>query len=187
MANVTQILERIETGDPRATEELLPVVYHELRRLAAQQLQGERAGHTLNPTALVHEAYLRLVAPGEIAPQWNSRGHFFAAAAQAMRRILVESARQKAALKRGGDRTRVPLDEARLRDSPRHPDLIALDDALSQLEDQQPQLAQLVNLRYFAGLTMPQAAEALDIPLRTAERNWTYAKTWLLQAMAPDS
>ena len=104
-----------------------------------------------------------------------------------MRRILVASARQKAALKRGGDRTRVPLDEARLRDSRRHPDLIALDDALSQLEEQQPQIAQLVNLRYFAGLTMPQAAEALDIPLRTAERNWTYAKTWLLQAMARDS
>lgn len=187
MTNVTRILERIETGDPQATGELLPVVYHELRQLAARQLQGERGGHTLNPTALVHEAYLRLVTPDEKGPQWNSRGHFFAAAAQAMRRILVESARQKNALKRGGDHTRIPLDDSRISGARRHPDLIALNDALSQLEEQEPQLAELVNLRYFAGLTMSQAAEALGIPLRTAERNWTYARTWLLQAIGDDA
>jgi RNA polymerase sigma factor (TIGR02999 family) len=187
MNEITQILSALQRGDSCLGEQLIPLVYQELRQMAARQLVGERAEHTLSPTALVHEAYLRLVGPQSESVQWNSRRHFFTAAAEAMRRILVESARRKRAIKRGGDRGRVPLDEANIGGPQRASDLVALDEALSRLEEQQPQLAKLVKLRFFAGLTMAQSAEALDIPLRTAERNWTYAKAWLLEAISVDA
>jgi RNA polymerase sigma factor (TIGR02999 family) len=183
MSDVTRILSQIEQGDPLAAEKLLPLVYDELRRLAGRQLALERTNHTLNPTALVHEAYLRLVDANANVAHWNSRGHFFAAAAESMRRILVDSARKKRAIKRGGAAIRLPLEEANV-PAPESPDdLLALDQALTRLEQEHPSLAELVKLRYFAGLTMPQAAEALGISLRTAGRNWTYAKAWLLRAM----
>ncbi len=186
MDQITQILSAMQRGDPRLAEQLIPLVYQELRQMAARQLAGERTEHTLSPTALVHEAYLRLVAADAEAARWNSRGHFFTAAAEAMRRILVESARRKRALKRGGDRARLPLDEASVGGPQRASDLLVLDEALCRLEQQQPHLAQLVKLRFFAGLTMAQAAEALEIPLRTAERNWTYSKAWLLEAISEE-
>jgi RNA polymerase sigma factor (TIGR02999 family) len=179
VADVTQILNAIEAGDPRAAEELLPLVYAELRKLAAARLADERPGQTLQATALVHEAYLRLVGGGQ--PQdWNGRGHFFAAAAEAMRRILVESARRKGRVRHGGGRRRVDLDEvvAAVGRSPAV-DLVELDDALTRLGAVDATAARLVKLRYFAGLNMPEAAAALGLPLRTAERNWTYARTWL--------
>lgn len=179
MNEVTQILNNIEQGDPLAAEQLLPLVYDDLRKLAARELGREPDGNTLQPTALVHEAYLRLVDQNA-EPQWNHRGHFYAAAAQAMRRILVESARRKNAIKRGGDRKRIPLDEHQLPAIETHPDILALDEALSRLEVDRPDLARLVALRYFAGLTMDQAAKVLDTSLRTTERNWTYARALLL-------
>ena len=186
MTDVTQILSKIEQGDPLAAEQLLPLVYEDLRRLAASELKREPAGHTLQPTALVHEAYLRLV-DGRSEPQWNHRGHFYAAAATAMRRILVESARRKKTLKRGGDRERVPMDEDQVLATEAHADILALDEALSKLEEERPDLAQLVSLRYFAGLTMEQAAKALDVSLRTTERNWTYVRAWLLEVLQQQS
>ena len=185
MNDVTRILSRIEQGDPHASEQLLPLVYAELRRLAAHQLRGEPTGNTLQPTALVHEAYLRLVDQQD-SPRWSHKGHFFAAAAEAMRRILVESARRKQAQKRGGDRQRVALDEAELVTPGREAELLALDEALSLLADQRPELARLVSLRYFAGLTMKQAAEAMGTSPRNAERHWTYAKAWLKEAIRGD-
>jgi RNA polymerase sigma factor (TIGR02999 family) len=183
MNEITQILAAMEGGDPQAAQQLFPAVYLELRRLAARQLASEQAEHTLSPTALVHEAYLRLVgADGQLRP-WNSRGHFFSAAAESMRRILVDSARRKRAFKRGGDLARVPFHEASIGGPQRDRDLLALDEALTRLEQERPHLAQLVKLRYFAGLTMPQAAEMLGTSQRTAERNWTYAKAWLFEAI----
>jgi len=182
MSDVTQILSQIESGDPSAAEHLLPLVYDELRKLAARELGREAAGHTLQPTALVHEAYVRLVDQS-VEPRWNHRGHFYAAAAEAMRRILVESARRRQALKRGGDRERLPLDADQMPAAGKRPDLLALDEALTQLAVDRPELARLVTLRYFAGLTMEQTAKALQISLRTAERNWAYAKAWLLEAV----
>jgi RNA polymerase sigma factor (TIGR02999 family) len=178
MTDVTQILSRIESGDPKAAEQLLLLVYDELRKLAAAKLAHEKPGQTLDGTALVHEAYLRLVATTE-APNWNSRGHFFAAAAEAMRRILVESARRKQQAVRGGGRERVALNEEQVAADAPSEDVLALDESLRRLEDHDPTAASLVKLRYFAGMTMSQAAEALEMPLRTAERNWTYARTWL--------
>jgi RNA polymerase sigma factor (TIGR02999 family) len=178
MSDVTRILSAIEHGDPRASAELLPLVYEELRRLAAHKLAHEKPGQTLSATALVHEAYVRLV-DGDSAQQWNSRGHFFIAAAESMRRILVESARRKQQVGRGGGRRRVPLDAAEPSAAAPSGDLLALDESLARLEEQDPTAAQVVKLRYFAGMTMPEAAEALGMPLRTAERNWTYARTWL--------
>jgi RNA polymerase sigma factor (TIGR02999 family) len=184
MSEVTRILSAIEQGDPHAAEQLLPLVYDELRRLAATKLAQEKPGQTLQATALVHEAYVRLVDVAQVR-QWNSRGHFFAAAAEAMRRILVENARRKRRHKHGGERQRVDLREAlRIAEVPAG-DLLALDEALSRLEGTDPTAARLVKLRYFAGLTMPEAAEALGIALRTAERNWTYAKTWLHRELSP--
>jgi RNA polymerase sigma factor (TIGR02999 family) len=183
MSEVTRILSAIEEGDPHAAEQLLPLVYDELRRLAAEKLALERPGQTLDATALVHEAYLRLVDV-EQAQQWNSRGHFFAAAAEAMRRILIEQARRKRRPKHGGDRRRVDLEEAALIAEVPSDELLPLHEALSRLELADPPAAQLVKLRYFAGLTMPQAAEALGVSLRTAERNWTYARTWLHRELA---
>jgi RNA polymerase sigma factor (TIGR02999 family) len=183
MSEVTRILSAIEQGDPHAAEQLLPLVYDELRRLAAEKLAHERPGQTLQATALVHEAYLRLVDVDR-TQHWDSRGHFFAAAAEAMRRILIDNARRKRRPKHGGDRQRIDLDEvAGIVEAPAD-DVLALDEALGRLEATDPVAGRLVKLRYFAGLTMPQAAEVLGIPLRTAERNWVYARTWLYRELA---
>jgi RNA polymerase sigma factor (TIGR02999 family) len=181
MSDVTQILNAIEQGDPSAAEKLLPLVYDELRRLAAQKLAHETPGQTLQATALVHEAYLRLVDVKQ-APHWNGRDHFFAAAAEAMRRILIDQARRKQSGKRGGKMRRVELDAgAQLAAPPGQPaeDLLALDEALQQFESEDPVKARLVKLRYFAGLSLPQAAEALGISAATAKRYWVYARSWL--------
>lgn len=185
MTDVTRILSQIEDGDPTVAEQLLPLVYEELRRLAAARLANEKTGHTLQATALVHEAYLRLVGK-EDAQDWNGRGHFFGAAAEAMRRILVERARRKRQIRRGGDRKRVQLDEGDAVTA-ESDDLLELDEALSNLERRDQVAAQVVKLRHFAGLTMRQTADAMNISLRTAERNWTYAKTWLHGELAADS
>jgi RNA polymerase sigma factor (TIGR02999 family) len=180
MNEVTRILSAVEHGDPQAAEKLLPLVYDALRELAAQKLAQEQPGQTLQATALVHEAYLRLVDVAKVQ-HWSSRGHFFAAAAEAMRRILVENARRKKRLKRGGGREREELDELHL-EAPQIPDdLLALDEALSQLATADPQAAELVQLRYFAGLTVDQAAEVLGVAPRTADFLWAYARAWLLQ------
>ena len=185
MTDVTQILSQIEDGDPSAAEQLLPLVYDELRKLASAKMAQEKPGQTLPATGLVHEAYLRLVDT-ERAQHWDSRGHFFAAAAEAMRRILIENARRKRGPKHGGEYVRQELDEVDIKTSIPGDDLLALDEALTQFEQRDPQSAQLVKLRYFAGLSMPRAAETLGIPLRTAERNWTYARTWLHRELAKD-
>jgi RNA polymerase sigma factor (TIGR02999 family) len=178
MTEVTRILTAIELGDPQASDELLPLVYDELRKLAAQKLSHESPGQTLQGTALVHEAYLRLVND-DGSQHWNSRGHFFGAAAEAMRRILVENARRRARLKHGGDRTREVLseDEVAVPDVPE--ELLALDEALGRLQLHDPQSAELVKLRYFAGLTIPQASEILGISPRKADFVWSFARAWL--------
>ncbi len=182
MADVTRILDAAAAGDPKAAAELLPLVYDELRKLAAARLADEKPGQTLQPTALVHEAYLRLVGGGERG--WDSRGHFFAAAAEAMRRIVVESARRKNRLKHGGGRERAEVELAELPTRLPPDDLIALDEALARLERLDPVKARLVTLRYFAGLTIEQAAEALGISRVTAHRYWAFARAWLHQQMA---
>lgn len=187
MSDVTQILSAVERGDPRAGEQLLPLVYDELRKLAAGYLADEKPGQTLQPTALVHEAFLRLVDGPD--PGWNSRGHFFGAAARAMRQILVDAARRKAADKRGGGRRGVALDEAASVAAPGGPpadDLLALDDALTRLAAEDPQKARLVELRYFAGLSVEDAAAALGISPGTAKRHWVYARSWLYNELNPD-
>lgn len=184
MSDVTGILRNIER-DPRATEKLLPLVYAELRKLAEHRLISQKPGQTLQATALVHEAYLRLLGD-EGNVQWNSRGHFFAAAAEAMRRILIENARRKGRLKHGGRRQRVELDSGCAFSDAPSLDLIALDEALTRLAAEEPVKAQLVKLRYFAGLTMPEAAAALGVSLATAERYWTFAKSWLYAELADD-
>ena len=183
MADVTQILSQIYKGDPNAAESLLPLVYEELRKLAAAKLTLEKPGQTLQATALVHEAYLRLVDVKSL-PSWNSRGHFFGAAAEAMRRILVERARRKGRLKRGGDRVQEPFDEVELAIPGATLDILALDDALDRLKASKPQIAELVKLRYFTGLTVEEAAQALGISRATADRHWTYARTWLYRELA---
>ena len=178
MSEVTRILSAIEHGDPHAAEQLLPLVYEELRKLAAQKLAQERPGQTLQATALVHDAYLRLVDVNELE-NWDSRGHFFAAAAEAMRRILIDNARRKRRPKHGGDRRRVDLDAAAsVADVPAE-DLLALDEALTKLAAEEPIKAKLVKLRLFAGLSVPEAAKVLGLATRTAERYWTYARVWL--------
>ena len=183
MTDVTRILNAIEQGDPSAAEQLLPLVYDELRKLAAQRMAQEKPGQTLDSTALVHEAYLRLV-DGDGSRQWDSRGHFFAAAAEAMRRILIEVARRKQALRRGGDRQRVAPDWSQI-ELPCKPDeLLDLNEALDRLEQLDRRKAELVKLRYFAGLTIPQAAAALGISTTTADRYWAYARAWLHQEVA---
>ena len=177
MSEVTHILAAVERGDAHAAEALLPLVYNELRKLATARMAAEAPGQTLQATALVHDAYVRLVDDANVQ-SWNSRGHFFAAAAEAMRRILVEQARRKRRKKHGGGLRRVDLDEALSLAEPAD-DLLNLDEALSRLAAIDPLAAKLVTLRYFTGLAMPEAADALGISLRSAERNWTYAKTWL--------
>jgi RNA polymerase sigma factor (TIGR02999 family) len=186
MSDVTHVLNAIEQGDLHAAEQLLPLVYDELGKLAAQRLAQEKPGQTLQATALVHEAYLRLVDV-ERAQHWNSRGHFFAAAAEAMRRILVESARRKSRLKHGRERQRVDLDSGCLVSAAPSRDLLVLDEALSRLAETEPAKAELVKLRFFAGLTMPEAAAVLDISLATAERHWTFARSWLYAELTGDA
>jgi RNA polymerase sigma factor (TIGR02999 family) len=181
MNEVTCILSAIEKGDANAAEQLLPLIYDELRKLAAAKLEDEAPGQTLQATALVHEAYLRLVETK--AQQWNSRGHFFAAAAEAMRRILVDRARKKQSAKHGGGRERQPLDEAQVMAPEVGEDLVALDEALEQLAARDTEAAKLVQLRFFAGLTSAQAAETLGISPRSADRVWTYARAFLLAAL----
>jgi RNA polymerase sigma factor (TIGR02999 family) len=182
MSDVTRILSAIEQGDPHAAEQLLPLVYDELRRLAAAKLVREAPGQTLDATALVHEAYLRLVDLDK-AQQWNGRGHFFAAAAEAMRRILVDAARGKDTLKRGTGRRRNPLDEASLVAPRAEEDILAVDEALGRLAATDAEAAQLVKLRFFAGLTSEQAAAALGVSARTADRIWRYARAFLLKQL----
>ena len=175
--SVTQVLQAAREGDPRAAAELLPLVYNELRRLAQARMAQASPGNTLQPTALVHEAYLRLV--GAQDPGWNSRGHFFAAAAQAMRNILVEQARRKASLKRGGDKKRLNADEMELAIESPSEDVIALDEALTELERSDPRKARVVMLHHFAGLTLEETAAALDVSLPTVEREWRFARALL--------
>jgi RNA polymerase sigma factor (TIGR02999 family) len=186
MADVTVILSRIEQGDPSAAEQLLPLVYDELRKLAAARLAHEKPGQTLQATALVHDAYLRLVDV-EQAQQWDSRGHFFAAAAEAMRRILVDSALRKKSLKRGGDRQRLDIADIEPAVPPPREDLVSLNEALDKLAQIQPQTAELVKLRYFAGLTNKQAAELLGISPRKADSLWGYARVWLHDCIVGES
>jgi RNA polymerase sigma factor (TIGR02999 family) len=180
VSDVTQILNAIEQGDPKAAEELLPLVYDELRKLAAQKLAHEDPGQTLQATALVHEAYLRLV--GRAArndPHWDSRGHFFAAAAQAMRHILIERARRKRAEKRGGGRAKLDIDAVDVAISATPDQFLAIDEALAKLANTDPAAAKLVELRYFTGLTIAEAGKALGMSTATAYRNWDYARAWL--------
>ena len=183
MNEVTRILSAVEQGDPHAAEQLLPLVYQALRKLATQKLAQEQPGQTLQATALVHEAYLRLVGK-ESAHNWNSRGHFFAAAAEAMRRILVENARRKKAVCHGGDRQKQDLDRAAPAAPEHADDLLALDEALAKLAIQDPRKAELVKLRYFTGLTIAQTAAALGISEATAHRWWNYARAWLREELA---
>jgi RNA polymerase sigma factor (TIGR02999 family) len=183
MSEVTRVLSALEQGDPHAASQLLPLVYDELRKLAAHRLASERPGQTLQATALVHEAYLRLL-DGDAARHWNSRGHFFGAAAEAMRRILIDQARHKRSERAGGGRVRIDLDpDAREVRGPQL-DVLALDEALQALATRDPRGAELVKLRYFAGLTMPDAAQVLGISLATAESDWAYAKSWLRLRLA---
>ncbi|AMV20685.1 ECF-type sigma factor [Planctomyces sp. SH-PL14] len=178
MSDVTRILSSIEQGDRRAAGELLPLVYDELRRLAAARLLREPPGQSVQPTMLVHEAYLRLV-DADAAPHWNSRGHFFAAAAEAMRRILIENARRKRSERHGGQMRRVDLETVDPGAREREDELLDLDEALGRLEERWPEKAQLVKLRYFVGMTIPEAAETMGISHATAERHWTFARAWL--------
>jgi RNA polymerase sigma factor (TIGR02999 family) len=181
MSDVTQLLSALGQGDPQAAGRLLPLVYDELRKLAAQRMAQEQPGQTLQPTALVHEAYLRLVGQGD--PGWQSRGHFFAAAAEAMRRILVENARRKQRHKHGGDLQRVELREDDLLDGTSSDGLLALDEALTRLTDEDATAAQVVKLRFYAGLSIEQAARALGLSRATAYRHWAYARAWLRCAL----
>lgn len=188
MSDVTRLLAQIEAGDPLAADQLLPVVYAELRKLAAARLAREKPGQTLVATALVHEAYLRLVSVNHIQ-RWDSRGHFFAAAAEAMRRILVDEARRKRSQKRGGDGQRLPLDEVApiaLPEREQIEDLLALDEAIQQFEAEDPVKASLVKLRYFAGVPLDEAAEMLGVSRATAKRYWVYARAWLYDKLHGD-
>jgi RNA polymerase sigma factor (TIGR02999 family) len=182
MKEVTRIINAIQHGDARAADELLPLVYQELRRLAAQKMSREQPGQTFQATALVHEAYLRLV--GSENQNWAGRTHFFCAAAEAMRRILIENARRKKRIKRGGKKERLALDKVAITVDGPDIDLVALDEALAKLESEDPEKASLVKLRYFAGLTNSQAAEILKISIATANRHWSYARSWLFQEIS---
>ena len=182
MSDVTRIVHAIEAGDPRAAEQLLPLVYDELRKLAAARLAHEKPGQTLSPTALVHEAYLRLVGSQKL----DGRGHFFAAAAEAMRRTLVESARRKARLKRGAGLVMQELGDLQIAAPGQPEEVLAIDEALSKLQSHNPEAAHLVKLRYFAGLTLREAAEVLDVSSRKADQIWAYARAWLLAEIGKD-
>lgn len=186
MPDVTRLLDAAAAGDRKSAAELLPLLYEELRKLAAVRLANEPDGHTLQPTALVHEAYLRLVGPNPDRP-WDGRGHFFAAAAEEMRRLLIDHARAKGAGKRGGSGRRLDLDPATFAAPDRPDDLLALDEALDLLERIEPEAAALVKLRYFAGLTIPLAAAALGVSPRTADAWWAFAKAWLLAKVRGDN
>ncbi|QDU10846.1 ECF-type sigma factor [Gimesia aquarii] len=185
MQEVTQILKALEAGDVAATDQLLPIVYAELRKLAGNKISQEAPGQTLTATALVHEAYLRLVGKEE-EPQWDHRGHFFAAAAESMRRILIENARRKKRLKHGGELDRVELPEIAVPAQKQFDDLLALDDALTQFAKESPEKAELVKLRYFAGLSEQEAAEVLGISRATAARHWAYSRAWLFSQINSD-
>jgi RNA polymerase sigma factor (TIGR02999 family) len=179
MTEFTRILSAIQQGDPHAAEQLLPLVYDELRQLAARRLAQEKPGQTLQATALVHEAYVRLVGGGEAEQRWDSRGHFFAAAAEAMRRILIDRAREKRADKRGGNRKRLDIDAIDLATTAAPDQLLALDEALAKLARGDAAAARLVELRYFAGMTVDEAGKALGMSTATAYRHWNYARAWL--------
>jgi len=185
VSEVTRILSAIDQGDPHAAGQLLPLVYEELRKLAAVRLDHEKPGQSLQATALVHEAYLRLVG-NDPDRQWHNRGHFFAAAAEAMRRILLNRARDKKRLKRGGGRQRIDLEHVELALETDDDDLIAIDEALEKLEQEDQLAAALVKLRFFAGLSLKQAAESLGVAQRTAERQWAYARAWLFNRLCRD-
>jgi RNA polymerase sigma factor (TIGR02999 family) len=186
MSDVTRILSQINNGDRSAAEQLLPLVYEELRKLAAARMAHEKPGQTLQATALVHEAYVRLVDVEQVQ-QWDRRGHFFAAAAEAMRRILLENARRKNRLKRGANLQRCDLSAVQLATEAAPADLMAIDEALVQLRSEHPDKAKLVELRFFGGLTMPEAAAALGISTSTADRHWSYARAWLFRKLRHDS
>ena len=180
MNEVAQILEAIESGDTAAAERLLPIAYDELHQMAVHKMTNERAGHTLQPTALVHEAYLKLLGPEGEQRQWNSSGHFFSAAAEAMRRILIENARKKRRIKRGCELERTTWDESKVVEiGPPAEEMIAVNEALKDLEVEDPALAQVVKLRYFAGMTVPETASALGVSPRTVNRQWECARAWL--------
>ena len=179
MNEVTRILEAVEAGDAAAAEKLLPLAYDELRRIAASKMRNQRAGHTLQPTALVHEAYLRLLDPEGKQKQWNSRGHFFVAAAEAMRRILIESIRRKQTNKRGGEFVRTEWDEANFETEVPSKDILAVHEALGSLETSHPELAKVVLMRYFAGMTIVEIADTLEVSESTIDRNWRAARAWL--------
>ena len=183
MSEITRILSAIERGDSAASHKLLPLVYEELRRLAAAKLSKESNANSIQPTLLVHEAYLRLVDDKPKEPKWNSKGHFFGAAAEAMRRILIDHARHKQSQKRGGQWQRLPLENVHPESAPADIDLLDLDEALKNLEHQWPEHAKLVMLRYFAGLTIAEASKALGISHATAERHWAFAKAWLFKRL----
>ena len=187
MSDVTRILGRIESGDQQASEDLLPLVYDELRKLAAARMASQPADHTLQATALVHEAYVRLVDVDQ-AQRWDSRGHFFAAAAEAMRRILVDKARKKKRLKHGGGSVKQPFGAAdAVAAEPPDEQLLEIDEALSRLEFEDPEVARIVKLRFFAGCSMPEIAKAVGRPLRSVERDWLFARTWLHREIAPET
>ncbi|MEZ6121142.1 MAG: ECF-type sigma factor [Pirellulaceae bacterium] len=186
MGDATQILRQINDGDPFAADELLPIVYAELRKLAAARLAKEKPGQTIQATALVHDAYIRLVDVQQ-AQQWDSRGHFFAAAAESMRRIVVENCRRKSRQKHGGDRRRVDLNEACLVSRQPSDELLAIDEALERFSRVAPEKAAVVKLRYFAGMTIPETADALGISRATAERYWTYARLWLYSELEQEN
>lgn len=185
MDHITQILSKVESGSANASEQLLPVVYDELRAIAVQKMSQERPGATMQATALVHEAYLRLVGSGD-QQEWSHRGHFFAAAAESMRRILIEIARSKSRQKRGGGQRRHELHESVIEAPVKSDRLIAVDEALGRLQETNPEAAQLVNLRYFAGFTVEDSARALGISTRKANQVWAYARVWLADALGED-
>ncbi len=184
MSDVTRILDAIQQGDPKAAEDLLPLVYQELRKLAALKMADQPAGHTLQPTALVHEAYLRLL--GAQQHRWQNSGHFYAAAAQAMRQILIDAARKKNRLKRGGDWRRLNLEEVHLAAETDPGGLLAVDEALADFEREDPAKAELVRLRFFVGLSLPEAAKALGLSLATAKRSWAFSRAWLYRHLTSD-
>ena len=186
MSDVTQLLSAIDAGDPKAADQLLPLVYEELRKLAAAKMAQEKPGQTLQATALVHEAWLRLVGAGE-QKAWNSRGHFFGAAAEAMRRILVDRARQKACVRHGGDLERVDLEHVNLATEDSDETVLAMHDALDALARESPQKAEIVKLHYFTGMEYPEIARALGISLPTVERHWAYARSWLYRELRKNS